>query len=92
MPPDTFGRHILLFLRKSSRITASAAEFFCGAAAGEAVIDRAGAGGGKDCVKLLREEIAERQNAVGVKTAGNNSAVNEYANLIAQTVAERIGI
>ena len=50
--------------RKPLCVAAFAAEGFGGAAAGEAVVDGFGAGGGEDIVKLRDEKIAEGEGIV----------------------------
>ena len=41
-------------------------------------------------IKLLFKKIAQRYISGVVKTAGNNSSIHEYANLVAQGIAESL--
>ena len=55
---------------------------------GEALIDGVGACGREDMFKAVLVEVAQRHVAVVVETARHNRSVYQYANLIAQGVAE----
>ena len=78
--------------RKPLRVAAFAAEGFGGSAAGEAVVDCFGAGGGEDLVKVGSEKISEGEVGIGIKAAWNDRPVYENTYLISQTVAEKVGV
>lgn len=60
---------------KSFCVSALAAQFFAGAAAGKAVVDVFCSLGGKNTVEVVFKEVAEGEISVGVEAAGNDGTI-----------------
>ena len=69
-------------------ISAPLAERFCCNMAGEAIIKSTGTRGIQHFLQSLKEEIAQGYIAIMVQTTGNYRTIHEYANLVAQGIAE----
>ena len=73
---------------ESSGVAAPLAEVFCGTAAGEAIEDVFCSFGGEDIGKRCIKDVAEVYDPFPIEAAGDNGAVGEYTEVVAETVAK----
>ena len=78
----------VIFLSKSSCVTAFAAEFFYGLSGTEAFADSFGSWFVQNLIHGFPEEITQCKIAFMIQAAGDYRAVAQYTDLIPQTVAE----
>ena len=71
-------------------VGAALAEGLGGGVVGEALIDGVGARRREDLLQTLGVEVAQVHVAVMVQAAGDHGAVDEHANLVAESIAEHV--
>ena len=71
-------------------IAAALAEGLGGGVVGETLIDGVGARRRENLLQTLGVEVAQVHVAVMVQTTGDHGAVDEHANLVAESIAEHV--
>ena len=87
---DPSHPHLLPKPLRHGGVAAALAEGLGGGVVGEALIDGVGAWRREDFLQTLGVEVAQVHVAVMVQTTGDHGAVDEYANLVAESIAEHL--